>query len=179
MAGKLGIRRVRCGGVPLLLLVLVLTIMAGCGSGGEDTNAVTASTATTTPAVGSRSTTDVPHSVTVTAFVCPLDNADVSVPPDEGMVLAKVGLKIVNEGDVSYEANANMFVIEDSTGEDYSSYLFYTADDAMGSFADSNVVAPGEELEASLLFEVPPDVELVGIKEGLGYPNSGDLYPLP
>lgn len=174
--------RGKSGASLLLTMMLVLASLvamgfAGCG-GGEDEGGTTMGE-TATSAVGSRSTTDVPHNVTVTAFVCPFDTTDVSVPPDEGMVLAKVGLKIINEGDVSYEANANMFVIEDSAGEDYIHYQFYTADDAMGSFNDSNVVAPGEELEVSLLFEVPPEIQLVGVKEGLGYPNTGDLYPLP
>jgi hypothetical protein len=178
-------RVIRHAGFSLIVLMLVSLMaagFAGCGSsddnGGTSTPSESSST-TATSAVGSRATTDVPHSVTVTAFVCPFETTDVSVPPDEGMVLAKVGLKIVNEGDVDYEANANMFVLEDSSGEDYTNYLFYNADDAMGSFTDSNVVKPGEELEVSLLFEVPPDVQLVGLREGLGYPNSGDLYPLP
>jgi hypothetical protein len=61
-------------------------------------------------------TTDVPHSVTVTSLTCPFDTSDVSIEPDEGTVLARLDLKIVNEVDADYEANANMFVVEDASG---------------------------------------------------------------
>jgi hypothetical protein len=172
---------IRRGGIlPLVILftvVLLATGLVGCGD--EEADDESAATTATTSTTGSRSTTDVPHSVTVTAFTCPIDTAEVSIEPDEGMVLARVDLKIVNEGDEDYEANANMFVVEDNTGEDYVHYIFYEGDDAMGSSTDSDVVAPGEELEVALLFEVPAGTDIVGVREGLGYPNSGDLYELP
>jgi hypothetical protein len=60
-------------------------------------------------------------------------------------------------------------------GEDYVHYIFYEGENAMGSSQDSNVVKPGEELEVTLVFDVPADVELVGQREGLGYPEAGDL----
>lgn len=152
--------------------------VAGCGeddNGDEKTMASTAGTSTT----GSRATDDVEHSVTVTSFTYPFETHEYTNPPDAGMVLAKVELRIVNEGDADYEANANLFVIEDVSGEDYAHFIFYDAADAMGSSSDSDVVAPGEELEVSLAFEVPPGLELAGVREGLGHPEPGDLYALP
>lgn len=166
-----------------LVAVLALVLLAGNAGCGDEEGDEPSTTTTATPqpasTAGSRATDDVPHSVTVTALTCPYDTTDITNPPDEGMVLARVDLKIVNEGDADYEANANMFVIEDATGEDYPHFIFYNGEDAMGSSMDANVVPPGEELEVALLFEVPPDAELVGVREGLGHPEPGDLYELP
>lgn len=156
-------------------------VAAGCGDDGDETvsNDNGDSIGTATASVGSRSTTDVPHTVTVTSFAYPYETDDVTMAPDAGLVMAKAEVKIVNDGDDDYEANANMFVLIDSADEDYVHYLFYNGDDAMGESVDSNVLHPGDEFEGALVFDVPPGLIFVGLREGLGYPNSGDLYDLP
>lgn len=96
------------------------------------------------------------HTVEVTGFTCPIPEDDNTGTADEGNVFASVNVKIKNDSDEEVIVSSASFSIEDEDGTMYDSSILYDGPNAIGA---ADTLAPGEELEGILVFEVPAEAK--------------------
>lgn len=156
MSRPMNFRRGACLLAVILAAALLLTAsltLAGCGSTDEAVDQALDEVTEDLQQVIEDTTA---HSVTVTGFTCPIPSDEDTGEAATGNIFASVNVKIKNESDNEIFVGAGNFSLEDANGTLYDAKATYNGANAIGA---AETIAPGEELEGLLVFEVPEDAE--------------------
>lgn len=134
-----------------MLLVPVAAVIVGCGDEEKTAEEIINKAADEVNDVIEKSTA---HTVTVTGFTCPIPTDDATGETEPGNVFASVNVKIRNDSESDLLISSANFSLEDEDGTLYEASVLYDGPSAIGA-ADN--IAPGEEIEGVLIFEVPSD----------------------